>query len=81
MEKSTRGTLRFYSNQLYHCRDYVAGERCGQGKYKHVDGPFYEGEFRNNSQNGHGTYFFKNGSKFIGHWVDDVKCGEGSIFP
>ena len=61
-----------------HSREYVAGERGGQGKYRHTDGPFYEGEFKNNRQNGHGTYFYKNGSKYVGFWVDDVKCGEGT---
>ena len=55
----------------------MAGERCGQGKHKHTDGPFYDGEFKNNRQNGHGTYFYKNGSKYVGSWVDDVKCGDG----
>lgn len=37
----------------------------------------YEGEFKKGLPNGEGTIFFADGGKYIGHWDDGLRDGEG----
>ena len=44
----------------------------GQGKFVHVDGDVYEGEWANDKANGFGTYTHVNGARYEGVWKDDL---------
>tara|TARA_A100001011_G_scaffold179815_1_gene188673 strand:+ start:683 stop:1870 length:1188 start_codon:yes stop_codon:yes gene_type:complete len=39
----------------------------------------YKGEKVNGEANGKGTYFWRNGDKFVGEWVDDKRTGKGTF--
>jgi len=32
-----------------------------------------------NPNQGHGTYYYHDGSQFVGEWKDDLKHGEGTM--
>lgn len=49
----------------------------GEG-WKEYDTGIYNGRFLNFKRHGLGTYFFKNGDKYIGNWKDDVIHGNGN---
>ena len=38
----------------------------------------YAGEFKDNKQNGQGTYTYADGSTYTGEFKDDVKTGQGT---
>jgi hypothetical protein len=35
------------------------------------------GQFKDGNFNGKGTYYFNDGNKYIGDWVDDHRTGQG----
>ena len=35
------------------------------------------GQFRDDRQNGKGTYYFASGNKYSGNWVDNQRTGQG----
>lgn len=35
------------------------------------------GQYKHDKWNGKGTYYYANGDKYTGYWVDDVKTGHG----
>ncbi len=37
------------------------------------------GEFKDDQQNGNGTYYFVNGKKYTGGWVNNQKTGQGVL--
>ncbi len=42
---------------------------------------FYRiGQFQNDKANGHGVFFYKDGSKYEGEWKDGLKHGKGIDF-
>ncbi len=41
-------------------------------------GDKYVGAFKNNKQNGQGTYTYADGSIYVGDFMDDVKTGQGT---
>ena len=43
----------------------------GQGKFHHVDGDVYDGEWEKDQANGIGTYYRADGSKYEGQWLND----------
>jgi len=49
----------------------------GQGKFIHVDGDLYEGQWKNDKANGYGVYRHVNGACYEGMWRDDLQHGEG----
>ena len=49
----------------------------GKG-WKEYDTGIYNGRFHNFKRHGFGTYFFKNGDKYVGNWKDDVRHGNGN---
>ena len=40
--------------------------RHGKGKWMMVNGDKYEGEYLNDKKNGHGTYQWKTGDRYVG---------------
>ena len=42
------------------------------GKFQHVDGDIFEGEWMDDKANGHGVYIHVNGAKYEGEWKDDL---------
>ncbi|XP_046887428.1 alsin isoform X2 [Hypomesus transpacificus] len=60
------------------------GKMHGQGLYRYATGEVYEGSFQDNMRHGHGM--LRSGtlnsccpSVFIGHWLQDRKCGYGVL--
>lgn len=49
----------------------------GFGKFYHVDGDIYEGEWSEDKANGHGVYYHVNGARYEGMWKDDLQNGIG----
>lgn len=49
----------------------------GHGKYYHSDGGFYEGEWKNNKQEGNGIETWANEEKYVGTYKNGLKHGEG----
>jgi len=47
------------------------------GKFTHVDGDVYEGEWRDDKASGKGVYRHYNGAKYEGEWHDDYQHGFG----
>ena len=43
---------------------------------------YYEGSFREGTsiKEGHGTYYWKGGDKYVGNWSNDVKSGYGTYY-
>jgi hypothetical protein len=39
----------------------------------------YEGDWANDSINGHGIYRYMNGDEYIGEWQDNLRHGEGTV--
>jgi hypothetical protein len=35
------------------------------------------GQFKDDKQNGKGTYYFVNGNKYTGDWIDEKRVGQG----
>ena len=47
---------------------------------KYADGNKYVGEFRDNTENGNGTYTFNNGDKYVGEFVNGSFHGRGTYY-
>ena len=45
---------------------------CGQGKFWHVDGDIFEGQWHDDKANGYGVYIHQNGARYEGEWKDDL---------
>lgn len=43
----------------------------GKGKFIHVDGDLYEGEWIDDKANGYGVYIHANGTRYEGNWLND----------
>ena len=78
-EKNGLGTL--YTKSEKYVGDWIKDEKHGHGKlYTNDDHLIYEGEFKENSLNGQGVYYFKNGDKYDGFWKKDKRSGNGTIY-
>jgi hypothetical protein len=44
----------------------------GKGKFWHVDGDVFDGQWKDDKANGYGVYTHVNGAKYEGHWKDDL---------
>ena len=44
------------------------------------DGSSYKGTFKNNLQDGVGTFMFTDGRKYVGHFKDNMFEGEGELY-
>jgi hypothetical protein len=51
------------------------GKVHGKGKYTFKNGDVYDGEWRNQLQNGYGVFTTK-GETYKGTWIDGIKVGE-----
>ncbi|KAG2786404.1 hypothetical protein Pcac1_g4460 [Phytophthora cactorum] len=67
-----KGRLEFKTGFTY-VGDFVHGRMHGTGRIEwQTSGVVYEGEFTHNEITGRGTYWWPNGSSYVG----DVKCGK-----
>ncbi|ETL46558.1 hypothetical protein L916_03562 [Phytophthora nicotianae] len=67
-----KGRMEFKTGFTYN-GDFVHGRMHGIGRIEwHTSGVVYEGEFTHNEITGRGTYWWPNGSSYVG----DVKCGK-----
>ncbi|CAH0186815.1 MORN repeat-containing protein [Roseomonas sp. CECT 9278] len=57
--------------------DMRQGWRQGRGRWEHVGGDVYEGEFANDRLNGQGNVRFANGGTLTGRFVDNRLSGHG----
>ena len=48
------------------------------GKFWHVDGDVFDGQWKNDKANGYGVYTHVNGAKYEGMWKDDLQDGFGN---
>ena len=44
------------------------------------DGDKYVGEWKNGSQNGHGTITYSNGNMYVGKWKEGKRNGQGTQY-
>jgi hypothetical protein len=52
----------------------------GKGELKYFfDKSVYRGEFKMNERFGRGEHLLKNGDKYSGEWVNDMKHGFGKL--
>jgi hypothetical protein len=47
-------------------------QASGNGKFWHVDGDIYEGEWFNNRANGYGVLLHPDGARYEGMWKNDL---------
>ena len=53
----------------------------GIGRYNYDNGEYYIGQFKDDSRNGKGIYYYKNGKiKFDCEWYDDQIQGTGIFY-
>lgn len=63
-----------------YCRyvgDFVNGKYEGFGKYRHFNGEYYTGYWKNNYRHGEGTIIYENGDIYSGSWKDGYRQGIG----
>jgi hypothetical protein len=71
-EPSKQSQTLSYSHGTY-VGEVASGKANGQGTYTSANsGTVYKGSFVNDSFNGSGTMTWKDGSKFVGTWQNDV---------
>ena len=63
-------------NPLLYQGQLVQGDISGQGFFYQTNGDSYKGEFRNDTYNGHGVYYFSN-STYMGNFVNGEISGLG----
>lgn len=52
----------------------------GFGTFKYVNlSEIYEGEFKMDKKNGKGSYLYKDGTKYVGHFVNELKEGDAEV--
>ena len=57
---------------------WVKGKATGKGKFTHIDGDTYYGEWKDDKAHGYGVYIhYKTGSKYEGYWENDMQHGSG----
>lgn len=44
----------------------------GRGKFTHVDGDIYDGDWKDGVAEGFGIFYYKNNGKYEGEWLNDV---------
>jgi len=64
--------------------DWKENMKNGFGIQTYGNGDKYEGDWENNTRHGHGTLWVMEGKKlrreYTGKWMNDKKCGRGSMF-
>ncbi len=43
----------------------------------HANGDIFQGQWKDDMANGHGTFLDTNGARYTGDWVNDVQHGKG----
>jgi hypothetical protein len=52
----------------------------GEGRMIYANENIYEGQWHEGKRNGYGVLTKRNGDHFEGHWVNDLREGQGSYF-
>jgi len=74
------GILYSFPNEMIECR--FDGWKIADNqnvKILFTNGEYYEGHFRNNLRNDHGTHYYENGDVYDGLWSDDKRSKSGRI--
>jgi hypothetical protein len=59
---------------------FAQGRRHGENAtFTYANGDEYRGAFENDRKHGRGAYRWRDGSRFIGLWSNDQRCGAGGI--
>jgi hypothetical protein len=74
---TVNGVYKDRSGALVTSLDRRSIELIRVGKLEFASGNSYEGEYRNMKPHGKGTYFYRDGTKFIGIFVEGVRTGKG----
>lgn len=59
--------------------EFSEGDKHGQGSLFYPDGKLkYKGAFRDDERVGFGTYYFRNGDRYVGQFADNAPNGKGT---
>jgi hypothetical protein len=79
-----KGVVTWYKDGKFNQRTeaiYINGLRNGFGYIEYQIGDKYIGEFKDNKQNGQGTYtHVRSGNKYIGEHKNDKRNGQGTLY-
>ena len=65
----------------YYKGAFQANERNGKGITYRSDGTkWFEGDYKNGQWEGKGTYYWEDGSKYVGEWKVSERSGEGTYY-
>lgn len=70
------GTLHYANGDKYE-GSFQNGQKEGKGKYTHVSGSIYFGNWRGDKKDGQGTIKYPNGDQYEGSFTDGMRHGEG----
>jgi hypothetical protein len=67
--------------EVLYSGEWVDGKMSGVGRYyfPNSGGANYEGDFRENSRHGRGTYTLPSGAKYEGEWCNNLRHGRGTF--
>ena len=80
-----KGIKHFYNTDSYIDGNFVDGFAEGHCKQTFEQTwermqPYYEGEFKRNTYNGKGTYYYGDGDYYKGDWKDGKYHGQGAAY-
>jgi hypothetical protein len=80
-----KGIKHFYKGDSYIDGNFVDGFAEGYGKQTYEQTwektqPYYEGEFKRNTYNGKGAYYYGDGDYYKGDWKDGKYHGQGAAY-
>jgi hypothetical protein len=80
-----KGIKHFYNSDSYIDGNFVDGFAEGYGKQTYEQTwektqPYYEGEFKRNTYNGKGAYYYGDGDYYKGEWKDGKYHGQGAAY-
>ena len=80
-----KGIKHFYKVDSYIDGNFVDGFAEGYGKQTYEQTwektqPYYEGEFKRNTYNGKGAYYYGDGNYYKGEWKDGKYHGQGAAY-
>ena len=79
-----KGVLTWYQDGMFKSRSegiYINGVRKGFGYTEYQNSDKYIGDFKDNKQNGQGTYtYMRSGNKYVGEFKDDKVNGQGTEY-
>ena len=69
--------ISYAQSNLPPCNGNFSGPCFGSQEL--TDGEKYEGQFKDGSFNGQGTFTFADGRTYVGQWKDDKRNGQGTL--